>query len=150
MRSPHELEDITKRSDESIDELVGLICQLAHRAQISNGSDAGIKFKVQHRLIQVIPDADIELHKQLLKVSHDKRVLHLLEICKTYYAVESGAAAMCAGHAVHGICHTARHMILSCRHHMHHAPTAPINTLPVDTTALLRIQHVKVVEKGSL
>ena len=41
-----------------------------------------------------------------LKVSHDKRVLHLLEICRTYYAVESGAAAMCAGHVVHAVCHT--------------------------------------------
>ena len=40
-----------------------------------------------------------------------------------------------------------RHMILSCRCHMHHAPTAPINTLPVDTTALLKTQHVKVVGK---
>ena len=42
---------------------------------------------------------------------------------------------------------SARHMIQSHRHHMHHAPTAPINTLPVDTTALLETQHVKVVGK---
>ena len=101
----YELEDITKRSDESIDELVDQICQLAHRAQISNGSDAAIEFEVQCRLIQVIPDANIELHKQLLKVSCDKRVSHLLEICRTYYAVESEAAAMCAGHVVHAVCH---------------------------------------------
>ena len=33
---------------------------------------------------------------------------------------------------------------------MHHVPTAPINTLPVDTTALLKTQHARVVEKGSL
>ena len=99
-------EDITKRSDKSIDELVDWICQTALRAQISDGSDAAITFKVQHRLIQAIPDANIELHKQLLKVSHDKRVLHLLEICRTYYAVESGVAAMCAGHVVHAVCHT--------------------------------------------
>ena len=102
----YKLEDITKRSDESINELVDQICQLAHRAQISNGSDAAIEFEVQCRLIWAIPLADIELHKQLLKVSHDKRVLHLLEICRTYYTVESGAAAMCAGHAVHALCHT--------------------------------------------
>ena len=35
----YELEDITKRSDESIDELVDWTCQLTHMAQISNGSD---------------------------------------------------------------------------------------------------------------
>ena len=97
----YELEDITKRSDESIIELVDRICQLAHRAQIGNCSDAMIEFKVQCRLIWVIPDADIELCKQLLKVSCDKRVSHLLEICRTYYAVESGVAVMCAGHVVH-------------------------------------------------
>ena len=102
----YELEDITKRSDESINELVDWICQLTHRAQIGDGSDAAIEFKVQCRLIWAIPDADIKLHKQLPKVSHDKRVLHLLEICRTYYAVESGAAAMCAGHVVHAVCHT--------------------------------------------
>ena len=102
----YELEDITKRSDEPINELVDQIHQLAHRAQISNGSDAVIEFEVQHRLIRAIPDANIELCKQLLKVSHDKKVSCLLEICRIYYAVESGAAAMCAGHAVHAVCHT--------------------------------------------
>ena len=35
----YELEDITKRYDESIHELVDQICQLACRAQISNGSE---------------------------------------------------------------------------------------------------------------
>ena len=40
----YELEDITKRSDESINELVDWMHQLACRAQISNGSDAAIKF----------------------------------------------------------------------------------------------------------
>ena len=102
----YELEDITKRSDKSIDELEDRICQLGHRAQIGNGSDGVIEFEVQCRLIWAIPDTDIELHKQLLKVSHDKRVSHLLEICRTYYAVESGVAAMCAGHVVHAVHHT--------------------------------------------
>ena len=54
----------------------------------------------------MIPDADIELCKQLLKVSHDKKILHLLEIGRTYYAVESGVTAMCVGHVVHTVCHT--------------------------------------------
>ena len=102
----YELEDITKRSDESINELVDQICHLTNRAQISNGSDAVIEFKVQHRLIWAIPDTDIVLCKQLLKVSLDKKVLHLLEICRTYYAVESGVAAICVGHAVQAVCHT--------------------------------------------
>ena len=82
------------------------ICQLTHRAQIGDGSDAAIEFEVKCRLIQAIPDTDIKLHKQLLKVSHDKKVLHLLEICRTYYAVESGATAMCVGHVVHTVRHT--------------------------------------------
>ena len=101
----YELEDITKGSDKSIDELVNQICQLAQRAQIGNGSDAAIEFKVQFRLIKAIPDANIELHKQLLKVSCNKRVSHLLEICRTYYTVESGVAAMRAGHVVHAVHH---------------------------------------------
>ena len=103
--SVYELEDITKRSHESIDELVDWIHQLTCRAQIGNVSDAAIEFKVQCRLIRAIPDTDIKLCKQLLKVSHDKRISHLLEICRTYYAVVSGAAAMCAGHVVHAVCH---------------------------------------------
>ena len=41
----------------------------------------------------------------------------------------------------------ARHMIPSCRCHLHHAPTAPVNTLPLDTTALLETQHARVVGK---
>ena len=104
----YELEDITKRSDKSIDELVDQIHQLACRAQINNGSDAAIEFKVQCRLTWAIPDANINLHKQLPKVSHDKRVSHLLEICRTYYAVESGVTAMCVGHAVYAVCHTSQ------------------------------------------
>ena len=102
----YELEDITKRSDKSINELVDQIYQLTCRAQISDGSDAAIEFKVQCRLIWAIPDTNIELHKQLLKVNRDKKVLHLLEICRTYYTVKSGAAAMCVGHVIHAVCHT--------------------------------------------
>ena len=149
MRSPHNaLEDITKRSDKSIDELVDWICQLTCRAQIGNGSDAAIEFRVQCRLIWVIPDTDTELCKQLLKVSHDKKVLHLLEICRTYYTVES-EWLQCVQVMQYMLPHAtpARHMSQSHRCHMHHAPTAPINTLPVDTTALPKTQHVKVVGK---
>ena len=92
MRSPpqvqvYELEDIKKRSGESIDELVDRICQLSHHVQIGNNSNAAIEFKVQHRLIEAIPDANTELWKELLKVSHEKKVSHLLEISHMYYAV---------------------------------------------------------------
>ena len=102
----YELEDIIKRSDESIDDLVDQICQLTCRAQIGNGRDAAIEFHIQCRLIWVISEANIQLCKQLLKVSCDKRVSHLLEICRIYYTVESGVAAMCARHVVNALCHT--------------------------------------------
>ena len=144
----YELEDITKRSDKSIDEVVDQICQLAHRAQIGNGSDAAVEFKVQHMLIWVIPDAEIELYKQLLKVSHDKRVLHLLEICRTYYAMESRVAAMCAGHVVHAVhhaCQTHDAKLLTsytpCPNCTHQTPS------PVETTALLVTWYAMVVGK---
>ena len=130
----YKLEDITKRSDKSIDELVDQISQLTHRAQISNGSDAAIEFKVQCRLIQTIPDADIELCKQLLKVSCD--MLWNQEQLQYVQVMEYMLYAT-----------PARHMIPSCRCHMHCAPTAPVNTLLVDTAALLMTQHVKVVGK---
>ena len=97
----YELEDVKKRSDESVDKLIGRICQLTHHAQIGNGSDAAIEFEVQCRLIWAIPDANIELWKELLKVNHDKKISHLLEISCTYYAIESRAAVMCAGKAIH-------------------------------------------------
>ena len=41
--------------------------------QIGDGSDATIEFEVQCRLIQAIPDANIELQKELLKVNCEKK-----------------------------------------------------------------------------
>ena len=99
----YELEDVKKRSDESVDELVDRICQLTCHAQIGDGSNAAIEFEIQCRLIQAIPDANIELWKELLKVNHDKKVSDLLEISHMYYAVESGVAVMCAGKATHAL-----------------------------------------------
>ena len=105
--SPHvrvyELEDVKKRTDETIDALIDHICQLACCALIGDGSDAAVEFEAQHRLICGIPDGDIELWKKLLKVSWDKDLSHLLEICCTYYAIESGAAAMCAGKTINAV-----------------------------------------------
>ena len=93
----YELEDVKKRTDEITDALIDCICQLACCALIGDGNDAVVEFEAQHKLICAIPDGDIELQKDLLKVSQDKGVSHLLEICHTYYAVESEAAVMCAG-----------------------------------------------------
>ena len=140
----YELGDITKRSDESIDKLVDQICQLAQRAQIGDGSDAAIEFEVQCRLIWATTDANIELQKQLLKVSHDKRVSHLLEICRTYHAVESGCVRD-IWYMLYAM--PTRHMIPSHWHPTHHALTASINTLLVETNALLMTWHAKVVER---
>ena len=96
----YEQEGVKKRTDETIDALIDCTCQLAPHTLIGYGSDAAVEFKVQCRLIHAIPDGDIELQKELLKVSQDKDVSHLLEICHTYYAVESGAAPICAGKTI--------------------------------------------------
>ena len=89
-----------KRTDETLDALIDHICQLTHHALIGDGSDAAVEFEVQCKLICAIPHGDIELWKELLKVSWDKSVSHLLEIFQTYYAVESGVVAMCAGKTI--------------------------------------------------
>ena len=90
-----------------IDVLIDYICQLVHHALIGDGSDAAVEFEVQCRLIHAILNGGIELWKELLKVSQDKGVSHLLEICHTYYAIESEAAAMCAGKTINVVwrCH---------------------------------------------
>ena len=74
----YELKDVKTRTDETIDALIDCICQLAHHALIGDGSDAAVEFEVQPRLICAIPDGDIELWKELLKVIQDKGVSYLL------------------------------------------------------------------------
>ena len=91
-----ELEDIKKRTYETIEALVNCIHQLACHALIGDECDAAVEFEVQCRLIHAIPDGDIELWKELLKVGCDKGVSHLLKVCHTYYAIESVAATMFA------------------------------------------------------
>ena len=100
----YELEDIKKRSEESVNKLIDRICQLTLCAQIGNGSNAAIKFEVQCRLIWAIPDADIKLQKEPLKVSCKKKVSHLLKISCMYYTIEPGANGMYAGKAIHTLC----------------------------------------------
>ena len=65
----YELEDVKKRTDETVDALIDCICQLACHALIGDGSDAAVEFEAQCRLIHAIPDGDIGLQKELLKVS---------------------------------------------------------------------------------
>ncbi|ELU13991.1 hypothetical protein CAPTEDRAFT_185406 [Capitella teleta] len=68
----YDLEDIKKKPDESIIELVDRIRQMARLAEIGDNSDKAIEFEVQRRLIRAIPDSDIALRKELLKVQRDK------------------------------------------------------------------------------
>ena len=74
----YDLEDVKKRTDETIDALADSIYQLACHALMGVGSNAAVEFKVQCRLIHAIPDGDIELQKELLKIGHDKGVSHPL------------------------------------------------------------------------
>lgn len=99
----HELEDIRMRSNETVDELVDRIREMARLARIHDESEAAIEFEVQRRLIKAIPDCDKPLRKELLKQPLDKSVSYLLDICRTYYMVESGAAQMCDSKPVHAI-----------------------------------------------
>ena len=63
------MEDVKKRTDETIDTLIDHICQIACCALIGDGSDTAVEFEVQCRLICAIPYGDIELQKELLMVS---------------------------------------------------------------------------------
>ena len=93
----YELEDIKKRTDEMTDALVELIHRLACHEVIGDGRDPPAEFEVQCRLIRAILDGKIELQKELLKISCDKGVSNLPEIHHTYYVIEYGTTAMCAG-----------------------------------------------------
>ena len=64
----YELEDMKRMTDETIDAIVNCIKQLAHHAIIGNVSDAAFVFEVQCRMIHAIPDGEIELWKEHLKV----------------------------------------------------------------------------------
>ena len=54
---------------------------------------------------------------------------------------------MCVGHVVHAVCPTCQTHDPKLLTSYTPCPTAPINTLPVETTALPMTQHAKVVEK---
>ena len=99
----YELEDIKKRTDETIDALIYHIWQLASHALIGDGRYADVEFKVQCRLIHAIPDSEIELWKEHLKVGHTKGVSHLLEIWHKYFAFDSRAAVMCSGKTINAV-----------------------------------------------
>ena len=65
----YELEDVRKRTDETIDALIDCIHQLAHCALIGDESDAAVEFEIQHRPIHAIPDDDTDLWKEHFKVN---------------------------------------------------------------------------------
>ena len=71
----YDLANVKRRTDETINALVDHICQLACCALIGDGSDAAVKFEVQHRLIHAIPDSDIELRRSFSR-SVETRVPH--------------------------------------------------------------------------
>ena len=64
----YELKNVKRRTNEKVDALIDHIYQHAHCALIGDGSDSAVEFEVQHRLIHAIPDGDIGLWKELLKV----------------------------------------------------------------------------------
>ena len=74
----YDLESIRMRQNETVDELVDRIRELARLAQIGDNSDEAIEFEVERRLIKAIPDTDIMLRKELLRQGRDKRVSDLL------------------------------------------------------------------------
>ena len=143
----YELEDVKKRSDESVNELIDRICQLTFHAQIGNVSNAAIEFEDQCRLIPAIPDVNIELWKELFKVNCNKKVSHLLEISHTYYTIESGVVAKCAGKAIHALhqgCQSQKNKPQSAPHN---APTIPVHTPLAMTTDLHRMPSARAVPK---
>ena len=62
-----------------------------------------------------------------------RKVSHLLEISHTYYTIESGVGAMCAGKAIHAL-HQGHQPQKNKA--LHSASTAPIHALLAVTTAL--------------
>ena len=135
----YELENIKKRTEDTTDALVHCICQLAWHALKGDGNDAAVEFEVQCSLICAIPDGDIKLWKELLKVTHDKGVSDLLEICCTYYAIESGVVAMQSRSPI------------NLRSNPHSGRIAHASSTHLDvTTALLKSLSAKVVQRKDI
>ena len=76
-----------------------------------------------------------------------KNVSHLLEISHMYYTIESGAAAMCAGKAIHTLHQGHQPQKNKPQKSPHSAPTAPVHTLLAMTTALCRMPSARAVLK---
>ncbi len=65
--------------------------QMACQCHVFDGFDTVIKYKLQCHLIRAIPDKDITLWHEILKVLDDDGLKELLEITQMYYHVESSA-----------------------------------------------------------
>jgi len=100
----YQLEDVRKRSDEPIDVLYERIKLMAQRAKVGGGTAEAIEYTLQQRLVRAIPDSDVELRKKLLELDDTKTSKDMLEVCRSYYSVVSGAAAMSdTSRSVHAI-----------------------------------------------
>ena len=151
MRSPPEFEYMSLRISRRglMNPLMNSerIHQLTHHAQIGDGSNAAIEFEVQCRLIWVIPDANIKLHKELLKVSHDKKVSIYWRLV-IHIMLLSPEQLQCA---------LAKPFTLSSRDvspinslyisWFHSAATVPIHTLLAMTSALHSMLSARVVPR---
>ena len=106
-----------------------------------------LSLRVQCRLIWAIPDANIELQRELLKVSCQKKVSYLLEICLHIMPLSleqlwcvpvkpytPSIKAISLGKTSH------KNPLLS-------APAAPIHTLLAMTIALHRMPSAKAVQR---
>ena len=143
----YELEDVKKRSDESVDEVINRICQLICHVQIGNGHDAAIEFEVQCRLIWAIPDGNIELQKELLKVNHDKKYLtywrsvaHIMPLDQGQLQCVLARPSMPSAKAVN-LRRASRRSV------PHSAKTAPTHTLLAVTTVLHGMPPAMAVPK---
>ncbi len=57
----YELEDTRKKPDESVDDLMDRMRQMAHQCHVFDGSDTAIEYEPQRCLIRAIPNKDITL-----------------------------------------------------------------------------------------
>ena len=76
-----------------------------------------------------------------------KKVSHLLEISHTYYAIESGAAVVCGGKAIHTLHQGHQPQKNKPQRSASQDPTAHVHTLLAVTTALYGMLSAKAVLK---
>ena len=108
-----------------------------------------MSLKFRHRLIHAIPDCDIELQNELLKVSHDKGVSHLLEICHTTMPL-SLELLQCVLAKPSMEYRSPINLKSNCRNIPHSARIAHASTLLDMTIALLESMSTRLFEERTL